>query len=940
MRRTRREQEDLRAIADAISDGDLASQAPSSRPLPGVVVLAFALWAGCAIGTSRAMESSAGTTTGAVLLAGAASLAVLRRFATRRARLAIATPLALVALAAAILGAGWSILRVEADRQLVERLAHACDGDRAIVRIAGVVSTPPRGRPPGDRLHAFFRPPSKASFDLDVSSIGPPDDRWRVDLEGRVRVSLREGAAPWQVGDRVVLTGTFLPVRPAPNPGARPASFATLEPIWIGSVDVPDPRLVEIDPSGSGPVEKALRSLERVRFGWQQGTRALLDQVLAEDPSGIRRDLLRALLLGDRRGQGYADLREDFAAAGLAHFLAISGFNLAVVAGVASIAANLIGIRPRRRGLVVVAAMALYIVALPAQLPVLRAGLSATLLALGLVGARRWDGRAATGLAAIVLLAIAPGESIRPGFQLSFAAVFSLQELAPRLRRRWFGEPDRLGRSNRSILASRGADAIAACVSAWAISTPIALHNFGLAALLGVPATLLATPLVAATVAFAAIAMPLAALAPGTAPVSGSILLIFAASILAIADTIASVPHGSLRIDPPSAAACLVVLAAVLAWLRASRRIASWCAVALCGAILAVAVPSRSPGDSIDATFLAIGDGTAIVVRRGSSASLVDCGSVGDRRAGGSTALRAIESLGIRRLDAVFTSHPNLDHYSGLVEVLARHREARWFVGEAFIAAARRSPDGPESAALAWAAELGRVPCLVSAGDAIEVGGLAIRCLHPPAGRDFDSANDASLVLRVDPIESVERGPSTRPILLTTGDLEPRGLAHAGEAIDAVEPWIAEVPHHGSATPEAARLLLSKPRTVWVQSTGRRRLEPDSLGAMIEEVKEVGEVGEIQQVQDAQHVRQAASIAPVSAIDRIDEVDMPKHRKAIRSIDTKATIEVDRTLDPIRLITARDGAISARFTIERLEPMLVSIEHHAGRWRSIRVPAR
>ena len=215
-----------------------------------------------------------------------------------------------------------------------------------------------------------------------------------------------------------------------------------------------------------------------------------------------------------------------------------------------------------------------------------------------------------------------------------------------------------------------------------------------------------------------------------------------------------------------------------------------------------------------------------------------------------------------------------------------RHREARWLVGEAFIAAAHRSPDGPESAALAWAAELGCVPCIISAGDVIQVGGLAIRCLHPPAGRVFESANDASLVLRVDLAESTDLESNTRPLLLSTGDLEPRGLEDAMAAMASIDPWIAEVPHHGSATPETARLMLSKPRTIWVQSTGRRRLEPDSLGAILQ---------------------------------------------AMSGGDPR---------EHLRLITARDGAISVRFESDGSEPRLVSVARHAGRWRSVTVPGR
>jgi hypothetical protein len=172
MRRTTSEQRDIRAIADALHERDAREpsdlDSATARPLPGVVVLAFALWIGCAIGTSRADEALRASAWGLLAVASVGVLAILRHFAIRRARRPVSTPLALAAIATALLGAGWSILRVEGDRLLVDRIAQACDGERTVVDLEGTVASAPRGRANGDRLHAFFRQPQLASFELDV----------------------------------------------------------------------------------------------------------------------------------------------------------------------------------------------------------------------------------------------------------------------------------------------------------------------------------------------------------------------------------------------------------------------------------------------------------------------------------------------------------------------------------------------------------------------------------------------------------------------------------------------------------------------------------------------------------------------------------------------------------------------------------------------------
>ncbi len=120
--------------------------------------------------------------------------------------------------------------------------------------------SPPRhaGGRHGDRLHAFFRQPQLASFELDVDSIGPVDAAWRHAIAGRAIVRLREGAVPWRVGDRVAVTGTFLPDRPAANPGGRTAALATLAPTSLGMVDVPDPRLIGAMPPDTGLAARAM----------------------------------------------------------------------------------------------------------------------------------------------------------------------------------------------------------------------------------------------------------------------------------------------------------------------------------------------------------------------------------------------------------------------------------------------------------------------------------------------------------------------------------------------------------------------------------------------------------------------------------------------------------------------------------------------------------
>ncbi len=823
------------------------------RSLPVLPLIAASAWLGCAMTAVAADELPVEPLESASRLLLVAATVVawgsIRR--SRRGRLSRPPSLVGVLVAVVLLACGHTARALAHDRSLLASITSiaARDGieEPRPVEVIGTVATTPRISPLGDRLHAFFRQPRATFIELDLESIGPPREARLggrdkpIAMSGRMRVRIEGSQAAWPVGERLRATGLLLPPLARGNPGEPPPRLASLEPLDLGTLLVRDRRLgraLVVD-GNHGPIFGLAGFREEVR----QRVGATLARMI--DSSGPERaarlDLLEALLIGDRRGEAIRSLRGAFVAAGLAHFLAISGFHLAVLAAVAAALARILGVRPSRRALVAIAAMAVYAAALPTAPPVLRATLAAALLAMGMVFSRRWDPRAATALAALVILSAAPGEAVRPAFQLSFAAVFSLQTLAPRLRGRWFGEPDRLGRSRRSILRSRAADAVAASVAAWAITTPIALCHFGHAALFGVPATILATPLIAATIALATVAVPVAILFPVTAAWTGPFLGLAAAAMIEFAEAVASLDFATVSIPAPGPIATVVLLAAVSLWLMLPRGFTLAAARGLAiGAIAALLAPSTAAGTT--ATFLAVGDGTAIVIARHGRGVLVDCGSIGDRSLGASTLPRALDALGVRRLDAVVVSHPNLDHFSGLLEVAESHPEASLVVGEAFIDAADLRPHGPERAVIESLAQQDRKPSVVAAGDRLDLLGLNWSCLHPPPTRRYEHANDASLVWRIEAGDSMHTSPrDRRPLLVTTGDLQAEGLRSCAAAIVAANPRVAEVPHHGSATIETAELLARLPGTRWVQSTGPRRLRSDRLATLLA-IQGVGEL--------------------------------------------------------------------------------------------------
>ena len=154
-----------------------------------------------------------------------------------------------------------------------------------------------------------------------------------------------------------------------------------------------------------------------------------LQRVLPEPEGG----LAAAILIG-LRDRVDRDVAADFTTAGVSHIVAISGWNIAVVA--ATIGALLGCLARRRRAAITLGAIVAYTLFAGASPSVVRAAVMAG-VALAVVESGRGS-RAATGLAwaAAAMVLAEPATAADPGFQLSAAATAGLVAWAsPKLRK-------------------------------------------------------------------------------------------------------------------------------------------------------------------------------------------------------------------------------------------------------------------------------------------------------------------------------------------------------------------------------------------------------------------------------------------------------------------------------------------------------------------------
>src|SRR5499425_2562552 len=280
---------------------------------------------------------------------------------------------------------------------------------------------------------------------------------------------------------------------------------------------------------------------------------------------------------------------EAFRRAGVYHILAVSGFNVALLASSVFFVLSTLGV-PRRATAVVAGA------ALVGFAPVYGRQASpppATVLGLLLLGALLLDRESqlmnALALAVLVLLAWRPGDLGEPGFQLSFAATAGIIYLAPPLT---------------AWLAARGwpgwlATSTAVSLGAQAAVTPVMLVHFNQLSLIGVVANLIVVPMAAVGTTLGMLALLTAAVSAWAADVLFQALWPLLLALRAAVWVAARVPGAMVHLPAPTWAAigAWCVALALLPYLGSRRWIRATAMASLALALGLSIWPWVAPGD-------------------------------------------------------------------------------------------------------------------------------------------------------------------------------------------------------------------------------------------------------------------------------------------------------------------------------------------------------
>ncbi len=512
------------------------------------------------------------------------------------------------------------------------------------------------------------------------------------------------------------------------------------------------------------------------RCGEGQGLLALRQQLLeAIDgwlPGHPAAPMVAALTLGEQSGLRDADW-EVFRRTGTSHLVAISGFNIGIMAVVGFFLGRwlwtlwpplLLRMPAQKAGWLMSGLFAAgYAVIAGFEAPVARAALMALLVIAAGFANRLGQPTRVLALAWLLILLFDPLSITSPGLWLSFGAVAAI----------FYVGSGRLATPHWLLAA------VLLQLMLSVVLTPLTLYFFHglswpapLVNLLAVPAFALMTPLLLA-------AMLLAALWPA----AGAPLLGWSADALGWLrlglEHAADWPQAWIAWSPAWPALLLALLGAVL--LFAPRGLPLRLVGLLCFLPLAFA-PRQAPDAGFELAALDVGQGLAVVVRTANHALLYDAGPAFEEGfdAGDSVVVPYLLSRGVGRLDRLLLSHGDNDHAGGIPAVQARLRIAEQF----------GTPGHPSCVeGLRW-----------------HWDGVDFETLHPPASGEGDD-NHRSCVLRIE---------SGGQVALLTGDIdraaERRLVEHHADRLRAD---LLVSPHHGSrssSTPEFVAAV--RPRVV------------------------------------------------------------------------------------------------------------------------------
>lgn len=709
-----------------------------------------------------------------------------------------------------------------------------------IATVTGRIVGAPTIVEPGPTIPRAYSLGPKTKFLLEATQVAGVDGP--IEASGKVQVSIKAPLSNVRAGDIVRMTGWLYRPQPPQNPGGYDWAARARRSGVVAGLSCDHAESVILVRGGGSAGWAGL--VDRVRNHLRG---YLTEQAFAGDEESA--GVIAAMVLGQRSNVS-RPMNEAFLKTGNIHFLAASGMHVGWLALLGWGLCRLFGINHRASAVFVGGLILAFVLVAEPRPSIMRAGIIGVLACAAAFLHGRYSSINALAVAAIIILLINPTDLLSPAFQFSFLATIGLLHFCPRVceaialrlfklnRLRlasWFSadvfpvnllaaedQDPSLLRSIRRRLARFAAQLFALSVSEWLITAPLACFLFDQFIPWGWLGTFILAPFAMLTTSVGFLTVLLGMVFPATGIVTGPLLAGATALMLTCVEWLGRLPGSILDGRAPSPAWLIVVYAVLALWTYRQRWI-TWrlgfrlAVFALIVWWLVAPYWSRHTAGTLDVWMLAVGDGTGTVIELPDGRVMVyDFGTRSPFDAG-RVGVDFLRYRGIHRIDTVFVSHPDFDHYSG-IETIAKHVAiGRVVINDQY--AHFSSESSASSRFLASIRERG-IPIEVTSGPQSFDGGagVSIDSLWPPpaAERMAPDDNDSSTVLRI-----AYQG----KVVLLCGDVADWGIAGLLDrgSLGALEAEILALPHHGSVVHNTGAFINKVNPRIAVRSTGQRQ---------------------------------------------------------------------------------------------------------------------
>jgi len=382
--------------------------------------------------------------------------------------------------------------------------------------------------------------------------------------------------------------------------------------------------------------------------------------------------ILIQMLVGEVDESAKTDVQPYFSATGVAHVLVISGLHVGYIIGIFWTAFRITGLNARFAAGCALPFVWAYSVIAGGTPPVVRATIMATVMIGGLLINRGYDSYQALGLSSLIILGLNPREVFSAGFQLSFGATFGIIHILKNMPLPHSVKKLPLGIGNITGILWMSA-------AAQVFTAPVIAGYFGFLSAVSFPANLIVVPSAGIALTLGLLLSAAAVVSSAIATFVGNIASLLLKFMFISVRYMAEIPGSKIFTPTPDTPFLFAYYTAVISIpilvKNKKRRAALATGILFLAVIVALKVISDIKKPLVEVfipdtkesgaefSYIKIKKGPSIIVNAGAPYT------TGENPAS-KIYLPFLRRKGVRFIDAVFITSPELTRYGAIEEIL------------------------------------------------------------------------------------------------------------------------------------------------------------------------------------------------------------------------------------------------------------------------------